>query len=215
MKKNRPKNDEKQDEGENKDKPNEEGVDAKDLGIDPNYDKTKLQKELEGVEKKGGRSKKVQKRKTDAKICGHEKRPPNWKRYDGYNHFPLVTKNSVRCKNERCGKTDIVFCKKCNVHLCLKKRRNCFTNFHLLHETNEQMSEVQKQTSIETKPKHSIRFDEHNHFPTITATPVRCKNCFKKTFICCQKCKVHLCLVSNRNCFTDFHVLSLDDIKIE
>lgn len=164
---------------------------------------------------------KVQKPKKGTQIIkktiANEKRPTNSIRYDQYNHFPLISKESVRCKNEGCSKKNNVYCKKCKVHLCLMNRRNCFTDFHLLNSNNEGMSEHTEEhtKSTEVRPKNSIRFDECSHFPLITATQVRCKNCNQKTYILCQKCKVHLCIVRNRNCFTDFHVLSLEEIKIE
>lgn len=163
---------------------------------------------------------KVEERKTETKIKKEkkvsEKRPANAKRYDQYNHLLSISKASVRCKNEGCAKKSRVFCKKCKVHLCLMNRRNCFTNFHLLNGNSGRMLEGENK-GIEVRPAHSIRFDEHRHFPLITAKSVRCKNekCQKKTYIYCQKCKVHLCLVDGRDCFTKFHTLSMEEVKIE
>lgn len=162
---------------------------------------------------------KVQERKRETKTIknikrANEKRPTNTIRYDKYNHLPMISKESVRCKNEGCSKKNNVYCQKCKVHLCLMNRRNCFTNFHLL-DINSERTPKEVHKCIEVRANHSIRFDEHNHFPIITDTQARCKNCNKKTYICCQKCKVHLCLVSNRNCFPNFHILSMDEIRIE
>lgn len=66
----------------------------------------------------------------------------------------------------------------------------------------------------ETRPNFKKRFDQHNHFPVLSQKPTRCKNedCKKITHTHCSKCKVHLCLVKNRNCFLDYHNL-IDDMK--
>lgn len=203
----------------------EEKIETKENGSEPKQicDESKEEK----IEMKKGKSekekkeeigselqqeKKKKKTKKTIKKNANEKRPPNSKRYDQCNHFPLRSKESVRCKNEGCGKKTDIYCKKCNVHLCLMNRRNCFTNFHLLNSSSAVKEEGK---CIETRPKPSIRFDERNHFPIVTASLTRCKNCQKKTYIKCQKCMVHLCSVSDRNCFTDFHVLSIDKVKIE
>lgn len=95
-------------------------------------------------------------------------------------------------------------------------RRNCFTNFHLLH-SNSIEAPREEYKSVEVRPKHSIRFDVRNHLPVITATSVRCKNenCRQKTNVFCDKCKVHLCIVSSRNCFTKFHFLNTDETEIQ
>lgn len=61
-----------------------------------------------------------------------EIKPLNEMRFDGVDHFPQYDdkKDNTRCKLEECkGKTHI-YCKKCNVHLCILKDRNCFTIFH-------------------------------------------------------------------------------------
>lgn len=141
-----------------------------------------------------------------------ERKPTNSKRYDQHNHFPLTSKKEVRCKNEGCDKKDVVFCQKCGVHLCLMIRRNCFTNYHLLNEMPQK-----KNQRLEEMPAHSIRFDERSHFPLITSKPARCKNeqCRKATRFYCQKCEVHLCLVKDRNCFTKFHSLSMEETRNE
>lgn len=212
----------------NKPQKSEEKLEKKDAKIEPKQtnDESKLQKTVEEIEVKGNicelkqvhGGSEAENRKVEIKaikkIGVRERRPLNSTRYDQYNHFPVITKDSVRCKNEGCNKKDVVKCKKCNVHLCLMKRRNCFTNFHLLNANNAGTSEVICQ-STEVRPKNSIRFDEHNHFPILTPKMTPCKNCNRTTNICCRKCKVHLCLVNGRNCFMDFHVLSLEQIKIE
>lgn len=58
-------------------------------------------------------------------------------------------------------------------------------------------------------PSDDIRFDNFNHFGYHDTKPnaSRCKNpgCTYKTHLYCTKCQVHLCLISSRNCFWDFH----------
>lgn len=64
----------------------------------------------------------------------YEARPTNDERHDGYNHFPEYdeNKNNSRCKMEGCKEKTHVYCKKCKVHLCFLKGRNCFQKFHCL-----------------------------------------------------------------------------------
>lgn len=61
-----------------------------------------------------------------------ETKPMNESRFDGYGHFAEYDekKEAGRCKLEGCTKKVHTFCKKCNVHLCLIKGRNCFLKFH-------------------------------------------------------------------------------------
>jgi len=53
-------------------------------------------------------------------------------RYDRINHLPEFDdlKDATLCKNEGCSKKSHVKCTKCNVHLCLTKKRNCFYDYH-------------------------------------------------------------------------------------
>lgn len=56
-------------------------------------------------------------------------------------------------------------------------------------------------------PINDVRFDRVDHFPEPVDNKGRCKLC-KTGYsrITCTKCKVHLCLVKTKNCFTQFHV---------
>lgn len=51
---------------------------------------------------------------------------------DKIDHFAFIDnfKNATLCKSVGCTMRTHFFCKKCNVHLCLTKERNCFYNFH-------------------------------------------------------------------------------------
>ena len=54
-----------------------------------------------------------------------------------------------------------------------------------------------------------LRYDNSDHWPLFVSAlnNTRCKNenCYGKTYWKCSKCKVHLCLNSNKNCFTEYH----------
>lgn len=61
----------------------------------------------------------------------------------------------------------------------------------------------------ECRPVTEIQFDGVDHLPLHDncKLPVRCKypKCTGKSRIQCQKCRVHLCLSKDRNCFLQFH----------
>lgn len=63
-----------------------------------------------------------------------EKHPDHKKRFDGKHHTPCKEnrKNATRCKLEGCSQKSHVFCKKCEVHLCLEPDRNCYEKYHYL-----------------------------------------------------------------------------------
>ena len=53
-------------------------------------------------------------------------------RLDCVNHFPdNVAEVARRCRLRGCTKRSTIWCAKCRVYLCLKKNRNCFTQFHI------------------------------------------------------------------------------------
>lgn len=60
-------------------------------------------------------------------------------------------------------------------------------------------------------PSDAVRYDTIDHLPGVDnlKNPTKCKHpkCSRKhqTHIFCEKCKVHLCLASGRNCFSNFH----------
>lgn len=60
------------------------------------------------------------------------KLPCDDKRYDGFEHFPIID-NIVTpriCRMDNCKGRTKLKCEKCGVYLCLTKERNCFKNFH-------------------------------------------------------------------------------------
>lgn len=57
-------------------------------------------------------------------------------RFDKFAHFPAFGLERVRCKLEGCALKSVYYCKKCNVHLCIKET-DCFFKFHNLTEDSE------------------------------------------------------------------------------
>lgn len=66
---------------------------------------------------------------------------PDHVRYDQMNHFPSRdnARNGTKCKNPTCSgnRRTHFYCKKCNVHLCLRRQSNCFREFHT-DDTNKE-----------------------------------------------------------------------------
>lgn len=66
-----------------------------------------------------------------------------------------------------------------------------------------------KKKKTETRPIKDLRFDGYQHIPMYDENKEasRCKNegCKNRTHIFCEKCKVHLCILKGRNCFSIFH----------
>ncbi|OUC43004.1 hypothetical protein D917_10106 [Trichinella nativa] len=49
-------------------------------------------------------------------------------RYDEVSHWPLFSEKRMRCK--LCSKIVQISCSKCQVFLCLTRKRNCFRSYH-------------------------------------------------------------------------------------
>lgn len=66
-----------------------------------------------------------------------------------------------------------------------------------------------KRMKREKRPDFSIRFDGKNHYPAKenwnNATRCKLEDCKMKSHVYCAKCKVHLCLEPERNCYLKFH----------
>ena len=54
-------------------------------------------------------------------------------------------------------------------------------------------------------PGDDVRYDCLGHWPIPTSDKKRWRLCQEYNRMTCGKCKVHLCLIQNRNCFHDFH----------
>lgn len=65
-------------------------------------------------------------KKRAATVCA----PVSDVRFDGVHHYPAIRLERRRCKRDRCNKITQVACTKCNVHLCLSSKQNCFIAFH-------------------------------------------------------------------------------------
>lgn len=51
-------------------------------------------------------------------------------RRDSVGHWPTFTDERQRCRHPFCKDKSYIKCEKCHVHLCIKKVRNCFVDFH-------------------------------------------------------------------------------------
>lgn len=142
-----------------------------------------------------------------------EKNPINLPRFDHFGHFPVLERIGyrARCGMEGCHHQTYVSCSKCQVHLCLIQDRNCFLKFHGIESNSLQIAKhcLGPKNATEKRPTNLTRVDQLGHFPVLerVTNPVRCKKegCHHKTFVSCSKCKVHLCLIKDRNCFMKFH----------
>jgi len=57
-------------------------------------------------------------------------RPQEDTRKDGCGHWPVVEAKRQRCKNGNCPGKPVFKCSKCQVHLCLNSKNNCFAKYH-------------------------------------------------------------------------------------
>ncbi|XP_057685429.1 piggyBac transposable element-derived protein 3-like isoform X7 [Corythoichthys intestinalis] len=51
-------------------------------------------------------------------------------RTDAVGHWPVLENTRQRCKLPKCTGQSVFRCEKCLVHLCLKRNKNCFSEFH-------------------------------------------------------------------------------------
>ncbi|XP_068082072.1 piggyBac transposable element-derived protein 3-like [Anabrus simplex] len=61
-----------------------------------------------------------------------ERRPLREVQTDTVDHLPEhdCKKEPTRCKQVKCTQRSHIFCRKCEVHLCINRNRNCFALFH-------------------------------------------------------------------------------------
>lgn len=67
---------------------------------------------------------------------------------------------------------------------------------------------TQKHRAVLQDPSSDVRFDETSHWPEVAGDRQRCRLCNdrnKFTSFRCSKCRVPLCLLKERNCFTRYH----------
>lgn len=73
--------------------------------------------------------------------------------------------------------------------------------------SNSPFPEIIPRKPREVRPAAEIARDGVGHFPAHEGAGTRCKlpGCTGKSRIMCIKCKVHLCLTKDKNCFLSFH----------
>jgi hypothetical protein len=49
--------------------------------------------------------------------------------FDGMDHYP-IHENRNLCKYPTCSQKTMISCSKCQIHLCINDKRNCFLLFH-------------------------------------------------------------------------------------
>ncbi|XP_072142035.1 piggyBac transposable element-derived protein 3-like [Dermacentor andersoni] len=66
---------------------------------------------------------------------------------------------------------------------------------------------LKRQNCTAQRPVYDVRYDQVGHWPLIAEDQQRCKleGCKGKPKTKCEKCKVHLCITSTKNCFKTFH----------
>ena len=74
---------------------------------------------------------------------------------------------------------------------------------------NSNTPTTSKRSKCETRPASEVRYDLIEHIPDhdLKTERTRCKltGCKNKSNFFCLKCKIHLCLTRERNCFKKFH----------
>ncbi|XP_049517347.1 piggyBac transposable element-derived protein 3-like [Dermacentor silvarum] len=68
---------------------------------------------------------------------------------------------------------------------------------------------LKRQNWTAQRPASDVRYDQIGHWPRVTAEQQRCKleGCKGKSKNMCEKCNVHLCITSTKNCFKAFHLV--------
>lgn len=71
-------------------------------------------------------------------------------------------------------------------------------------------SKQERSEKREGRTDTNIRYDGQHHYPECSEKRLRCKleSCHQKSIMSCEKCKVHLCLNRNNNCFRNYHIES-------
>jgi len=67
------------------------------------------------------------------KMIYNQKKTSDEIRYDDVGHMPIIQSVRQRCKQDGCTQKSTIYCKKCNVCLCIvggNTHRNCFEAYH-------------------------------------------------------------------------------------
>lgn len=69
--------------------------------------------------------------------------------------------------------------------------------------SDERRKDETRKGSVDEK----IRYDRCDHLPACSEILSKCalEGCDSKSSIFCYKCKVHLCLNEEKNCFNEYH----------
>ncbi|XP_049308076.1 piggyBac transposable element-derived protein 3-like [Bactrocera dorsalis] len=74
---------------------------------------------------------------------------------------------------------------------------------------NSDVRPSSKVRRYETRPQKEVSEDRVDHFPAHDGktSQTRCKNigCRRRTYFICTKCKIHLCVSNENNCFLNYH----------
>lgn len=75
---------------------------------------------------------------------------------------------------------------------------------------NKNIENIQKikRRRIELPPREVVE-DGLGHWPNWAKDRQRCKNCSQKSYVYCSKCACYFCFNKDRNCFKEFHMVTL------
>ena len=83
-----------------------------------------------------------------------------------------------------------------------QKKSNC--GRPAKRKSTDEPKQPRKATLVAT-PCTDVRHDQMAHWPIPVSDKKRCRLCQAYSRMTCSKCKVHLCLITDRNCFLTFH----------
>lgn len=73
-------------------------------------------------------------------------------------------------------------------------------------DTDSQPLPQSSKRTYQPNPSREARLDEFGHYPSVVVKQNRCKVCKTGfTKVSCMKCKVHLCLTHEKNCYLTYH----------
>lgn len=95
----------------------------------------------------------------------------------------------------------------CDVAACLTKSGVQRRSQGRPNNVEADIAYKRKRAGAAPLPPSDVRLDNVGHLPVHDDGRNRCKmpKCESRSRTMCTKCKVHLCLSAERNCFMDFH----------
>lgn len=90
-------------------------------------------------------------------------------RYDEKNHWPIYDNKKFRsrCKLPKCSFFSHIYCQKCEKHLCLTSKRNCFYTYHCSPIKLKQLEQKMKKAVMIDNKKLKQRSTRSTDVPTI------------------------------------------------